>query len=261
MLENKLHTVDPSKIIISNERPRQRKDIGEIKKLAESIEAYGQIQHIVVTRNMELIAGGRRLAACIVGGLQAQICYSDEMDSLILQEMELEENVQRKQLTPAEESIAIDNLVTLRQARLGKPTQGKEGGYTLENAAEDIGKTKGTVIEAMNIADMLRSFPNLSEAKTKSEIKTAFKGLQRVQSNIDALSNFEKLTKINKSFNIINTDAIEHMVKVKDNSIDLLFTDPPYGIDIDMIALKMLLVFTNFLLPNPLDFVITQLIL
>ncbi len=36
MLENQLHTVDPSTIIISEERPRQRKDIGEIAKLAES---------------------------------------------------------------------------------------------------------------------------------------------------------------------------------------------------------------------------------
>ena len=80
---------------------------------------------------MELVAGGRRLAACIIAGLQAQVCYSDEMDPLILQEVELEENVQRKQLTPAEESIAIASLVTLRQSRLGKPTQGKEGGYYL----------------------------------------------------------------------------------------------------------------------------------
>lgn len=240
MLEEKLQSVDPSTIVISNERPRQRKELGEIKKMMESIKTYGQLQPIVVTRDsMELVMGGRRLAACILGGFQAMICYSDEVDPLILQEMELEENVQRKSLTPAEESIAISNLVISRQARLGKPVQGKEGGYTLEHAAEDIGKTKGTVIEAMNIAEMLKSFPNLSEAKTKSEIKTAYKGLQKVQNNIEALSTFERLTKVNKRFSIVNANAIEHMAKMGDNSVDLLFTDPPYGINIDKMAMSV----------------------
>lgn len=239
MLDNKLRTVDPSTIKISEERPRQRKELGEIKKMVESIKTYGQLQPIVVTRNMELVLGGRRLAACILGGLKAKIAYSDEVDPLVLQEMELEENVQRKNLTPAEESIAIDNLVKLRQSRLGTPTQGKEGGYTLEHAAKDIGKTKGTVIEAMNIAEMLRSFPNLSEAKTKSEIKTAYKGLQKVQENISALSTFEKLVKVNKRFKIDNANAIEHMLEREDNSVDLLFTDPPYGINIDKMAMSV----------------------
>ena len=36
MLEDKLHTVDPASIIISGDRPRQRKDIGEIKKMVEA---------------------------------------------------------------------------------------------------------------------------------------------------------------------------------------------------------------------------------
>lgn len=239
MLENKLHTVDPSKIIISEERPRQRKELGEIKKMVESIKTYGQLQPIVVTRDMELVLGGRRLAACILGGLQAKICYSDEIDPLILQEMELEENVQRKNLTPAEEVAAISNLVKLRQTRMGVPSKGKKGGYTLEHAAKDIGKTKGTVIEAMNLAEMLESFPNLSEAKTKSEIKAAYKGLQRVQNNLESLSTFEKLVKVNKRFAIENANAVEHMLSVEDNSIDLLFTDPPYGINIDKMAMTV----------------------
>ena len=239
MLEEKLHTIDPAKITVRKGTTRQRKDLGKIQKLVESFEEFGQLQPIVVDRDLNLIAGGRRLAACVLGGFQAKICYSDEVDPLKLQEMELEENVQRKDLTPAEESIAIANLVQLRQARLGKPTQGREGGATLDSIGEAIGKTKGTIIDAIKIADMVKSFPDLAEAKTKSEIKAAYKGLQRVQSNIEALSTFEELIKTNKSFNIVNANAVEHMLTVEDSSIDLLFTDPPYGIDIDKMAISV----------------------
>ena len=90
----------------------------------------------------------------------------------------------------------------------------------MEKAAEDIGKTKGTVIEAMNIADILKNFPELGDAKTKSEIKSAHKGLKRVQENIEALSIFEKLIKVNNNFNITNANAIEHMPEVADGFID-----------------------------------------
>jgi ParB/RepB/Spo0J family partition protein len=237
MLDNKLHTVDPTTIIIDDAQPRQRKDIGEINKLIASIQTYGQIQPIVVTRDMVLIAGGRRLAACLAGGFQAKICYADEMDPLTLKELELEENIQRKALTPAEECFAIDSLVQLKQKKYGKPTQGRTGGYTLENAAEAIGKTKGNVIEAIQMADMLRQFPDLSQGKTKSEIKRSYKGLQRIQQNITALTDFKTKLKDEKRFNLVNMPAETHLPSMKTNSINLLFTDPPYGIDIDKNAM------------------------
>jgi len=233
MLDDKLHTIDPTKIIINDTNPRQRKDLGEIEKLIESFSTYGQIQPIVVTRDLVLIAGGRRLAACLAGGFKAKICYSDEVDPLTLKELELEENIQRKALTPSEECFAIDELVKLKQEKYGKPTQGKLGGYTLENAAEAIGKSKGNVIEALQMADMLRAFPNLSEGKTKSEIKKAYKGLQRVQENITALSDFQTKLKGEKRFTLTNLPMEEHIAGIKSDSINLLFTDPPYGIDID----------------------------
>lgn len=239
MLEDKLHTINPTKIKVSNERPRQRKEMGEIEKLVKSIKQFGQIQPIVVTRDMELIAGGRRLAACIAGGFQAKICYSDELNPTVLRELELEENLQRKSLTPAEECLAVDELVKLKQEKLGKPVQGREGGYTLEDAAITVGKTKGNIIESLQIAEMIKSFPDLSKAKTKSEIKKAYKGLQRVGENIAALSSFEKNVKKDERFTLENANAVEHMKKVEDKSIDLLFTDPPYGINISDVAMTI----------------------
>ena len=141
-LEEKLQTVDPATIKVSNERPRQRKELGEIAKMVESIRQYGQIQPIVVNRDMELIAGGRRLAACIMGGFKAVICFSDEVDPVKLRELELEENLQRKSLTPAEEGFAVKELIDIKQKLFGVPTSGRVGGFTLDDAADLVGKTR-----------------------------------------------------------------------------------------------------------------------
>lgn len=237
--EKTIFEVPPEEVKVHKDLPRQRKELGEIEKMMTSIQTFGQLQPIVINRNNELIAGGRRLAACLMLGVKARVCYKDTIDPLLMRELELEENLQRKSLTPAEESFAIDELVRLKQAKHGKPIQGKEGGFTLENAAEIVGKTKGNVIESLQIAEMCRAFPDLSKAKTKSEIKKAYKGLQRVNENISALKTFEKTVKDEERFYLENANALEHMKKQKDDSIDLLFTDPPYGIDIENVGMTV----------------------
>jgi ParB family chromosome partitioning protein len=222
----------PEKVILSKELPRRRKDMGEIEKMMESIKQFGQLQPIVINQNNELIYGGRRLAACTLLGQKVRACYKDTIDPVLMRELELEENIQRKDFTPAEECLAIEELVLLKQEKYGTPTQGKEGGYTLTNAAEAIGKTKGSVIEAMKIADMVKAFPKLSEAKTKSEIKKTFNGLQRVGESMQAMEKYKKEASTKDPFKLVNKDSIEHMKELPNASIDLLFTDPPYGIDI-----------------------------
>lgn len=230
--ESVIFEVDPTDIKVSEERPRQRKDLGEIQKMVVSIQTFGQLQPIVINRNNELIAGGRRLAACMLGGFKARVCYKDTVDSLLMQEMELEENLQRKALTPSEEVLAVSALVTLKRQIYGTPTQGKVGGFTLNDAAAIIGKTKGAVIEDLALAEAVKMFPNLSECKSKSEIKSAVKGLQRVSDNIDALKKYEETISRSQEFVLVNRDAVDYMKGLGNASVDLFFTDPPYGIDI-----------------------------
>ena len=110
--------VDPNIIKVKEELPRIRTELGEVEKLLASFERYGQLQPIVVNRNMELIAGGRRLAACILGNRKALIAFNDTIDPLRMRELELEENLQRKALTPAEELLAIDEIHKLKQKEI-----------------------------------------------------------------------------------------------------------------------------------------------
>jgi ParB/RepB/Spo0J family partition protein len=235
--ESKIFELDPTEVIIKEGLPRQRKDLGEIEKMAESIRIFGQLQPVVINRNNELIAGGRRLAACLIGGFKVRVCYKDTVDTVTMREMELEENLQRKALTPAEESLAVSELVELKRSRLGTPTQGRTGGYTLEDAAEAVGKTKGYVVEALKIADAVKMFPELAKCGTKTEIKSAVKGLERAQQQVAALATYEETIKKTSDFVLVNRDAEGWLKGLGENTVDLLFTDPPYGIDIFDIAM------------------------
>ena len=237
--EKIIFELDPIEIKVNEELPRHRKDLGEINKMIESIRAFGQLQPIVINRNNELIAGGRRLAACMMGGFKARVCYKDTVDPLTMREIELEENIQRKALTPSEEVLAVAELVELKQKRYGTKVQNKEGGFSHSDAAEILGKSRTSVVGDIQLAEAVRMFPELSTCKTKNEIKSAVRGMQRISNNIDALTKYEETIKKSDKVVLVNRDAIQHMKTMPENSVDLLFTDPPYGISIDKIAMSI----------------------
>ncbi len=230
--EQLIFEIDPVEIKISDDRPRQRKDLGEIQEMANSITKFGQFTPIVIGRDGTLIMGGRRLAACLVLQRKVRAVYKDTIDPVLMRELELEENLQRKSLTPAEEALAIKELVDFKRKQYGTPTQGKEGGYTLDDASKDVKKSRGSVIDALNIASMIEQFPDLAKCKTASEIKSAHRGLQRTVENVKALASYEEIVKKTEEFVLVNRDAVDWLKGLGDKSVDLFFTDPPYGIDI-----------------------------
>lgn len=230
--ERLVFEIDPSEVKVSKDLPRQRKDIGEIAKMVESIGKHGQIQPVVLNRNGELIAGGRRLAACMLGGFKVRCVYKDTIDPLVMRELELEENIQRKSLTPSEEVLAIAELVELKQKLYGVKTPNKPGGFSQGDAAEIIDKSRATVIEAIQLAEAIKMFPVLSECKTKKEIKKAVKSMERAQEQINALTTYEETIKKFDDLIVVNRDAVNYLRGIGDKSVDLFFTDPPYGIEI-----------------------------
>src|SRR5215469_10965595 len=75
---------------------RQRRAIGSIIELADSVRRLGLIHPIVITRSGALVAGERRLAACKSLGHDFINCqYVDEVDDYTLKAIELEENIKR----------------------------------------------------------------------------------------------------------------------------------------------------------------------
>ena len=94
-----------------------RNDLGAIDELAESMDAYGLLQPIVlrqVGRRYEIIAGHRRFAAAKQLGWReiSAVIRADDQDGAYI--LTLVENLQRDDLTPREEARALEVLVRER---------------------------------------------------------------------------------------------------------------------------------------------------
>lgn len=95
-LTDSFETIDPQ-VVIVNRETRQRRAI-VTKDLEESIKKIGQIQPIVVDRQMVLVAGERRLQSCINLNLPVRIRYVEDLTPIERQVIELEENLKRQDL-------------------------------------------------------------------------------------------------------------------------------------------------------------------
>jgi ParB-like chromosome segregation protein Spo0J len=83
---------------------RRREDMGDLAGLARSIEKYGLLHAVVLDGENRLVAGGRRLAACrdILRRKEIEARSLGDLSEEERREIELEENLQRKDMTPHE---------------------------------------------------------------------------------------------------------------------------------------------------------------
>ena len=87
----------------------------DIEMLKESLSHYGLMNPITVNSQYELVAGHRRLeAAKSLGWSTIEAIVVDTKDKLLQLELELEENIQRKQFTDSE---LIDGYEALEKLR------------------------------------------------------------------------------------------------------------------------------------------------
>jgi ParB family chromosome partitioning protein len=126
------------------EQPRV--EIGDLTELTASIKEKGVLEPLLVKPAHEpgrwmIIAGERRWRASRAAGLREVPCIEMDVDDRAVAEIALIENMQRKDLTPWEEA---DGLAALCE----------RFGYTHEEVARKVGKSRTTVTEAMSIATL-----------------------------------------------------------------------------------------------------------
>lgn len=105
-------------IPIGNIKPdpsQPRKNLGDIEALAASIKEYGVFCPIIVQaageENFQIIAGERRYTASKVAGLQTLRCIVRTIDEHRKLELQLIENLHRKNLNPVEEATSYRSLI------------------------------------------------------------------------------------------------------------------------------------------------------
>jgi len=220
--------LNPIDITVKEGLDRFRTDMGDLEGLAGSFKNTRQILPIVINRKHELIDGGRRLAACILAGIQVYCVYQDVVDPFEMRKLELEANLYRKDYTPPEEALAVAELVKLNA----------KDGMSQTATAKALKKTKGYVSQQLDLAEMIKAFPALKAAKKKSEITKAAKGLTKVLTTLTKLEEHEaKIAKGGEPFTLVEADALLHMKEMPSGSINILCTDPLYGIEAHELAI------------------------
>lgn len=217
-------TVKIKEIKISKDR--QREKVEDIEKLMESINEFGILEPILLDGNKNLIAGFRRVtAATLLGWEEVPARDLGELSDLDRQRVELEENIQRQQLTWAEEAKAIARINELRKAA--------DPDWTAEQTGEVVGKSKRTVYNSLELAEALENDPELAEAKTlvgalqrlNQKKKIAARKARLEAKKKGRLPSFKAEIKVGNALKLIR--------KLPDESVDTIITNPPFGINLE----------------------------
>lgn len=126
---------------------RSRRDVGDLAELAESITAVGLLHPVVVTADMQLVAGGRRLAAVRhLGWTDVPVTVVDLADAAAALRAEADENECRKALTPLEAAVMRERraAVLAGEAAKRKADAGKEHGRGRPKASSNLDEAKPT---------------------------------------------------------------------------------------------------------------------
>jgi ParB family chromosome partitioning protein len=140
-------------------QPRQA--MGDLSELIASVREKGVLEPILVRRRSgryQIIAGERRFRAATEAGLAEVPCIVREASDAEAMELALVENLQRRDLTAFEEA---DGLKVLAETF----------GYTHEQVAEMIGRSRSSITETLSLAaipEQVRQLCRLADIQSKS---------------------------------------------------------------------------------------------
>ena len=123
------------------EQPRRKFDAQALAELAASIRQVGVLQPILVTEiegRYRIIAGERRWRAARLAELEEIPAIVRPLDEIERMEAALIENIQREDLNPLEEALAVRALM-------------EKCGLTQEKAAERLGRSRPAVANLLRL--------------------------------------------------------------------------------------------------------------
>ena len=142
-------------------QPRQV--MGDLSELMASIAEKGVIEPLIVRSRdgrYQIIAGERRYHAAVQVGLREVPAIIKDVDEIEVMEIALVENLQRKDLTAFEEAEALQQLA-------------QRCGYTHEDMARKLGKSRTAITESLSLANMpveVRNLCRLADISSKSTL-------------------------------------------------------------------------------------------
>lgn len=264
-----MHLIPVKAIKIKEGRQRQEFEPEALMELMESVET--RLLHPIVVRPAEnegeyyLVAGERRMK--VISDLRAlgkPLVYSgkpvpddlipatllEDLDELDAEEMELDENIRRQDLTWQEHAQALARLDSLRkkqyardneqaakeaEAKGEEPPEPKK--YTVADLAEETrgsreGYNAGITRKELIVSKHLDN-PKVAKAKSVDE---AFKILKKEEKQKDRQQKADVIgATFNSSVHNIYNDSCLNLMAQPDweERFDVILTDPPYGMGAD----------------------------
>ena len=213
-----------------------REDMGDIEGLADSFKMKGVIQPITVGEDLQLIAGSRRLAAAKLAGLDTiPAIIRFVKDRIDAKEVELFENLHRKDLSWQEECAQVAAIHALYQA-----TQGKDE-WSQRDTAQLLDRSVGGINRSLQLAEIAEAVPEIKSLKTEDDAVKAIKKMEerlilkemikRQGEQSATLPNNVRLA--DHWFQV--GDVFKGLESLVDNSpfASLIEVDPPYAIDLE----------------------------
>jgi ParB family chromosome partitioning protein len=121
-----------------------RKDFGDLEEMAQSITEKGILEPILIrpkNGKFEIVAGERRYRAAQLAGLTEIPCIEHDIADNEALELSIIENIQRKDLDIYEQAFSLKSLSEIY-------------GYTHQEIAKKIGKSRVTVTELIRVTDL-----------------------------------------------------------------------------------------------------------
>ena len=239
MTSGNFRTIEINSITIDREK-RQRKELKNITELAWSISSIGLINPVVLTPELVLVAGERRLQACTsLGWTHIPAHLTIDLEDEVLHLIELEENVRRESLTWQEECLAVEEYHRLKSNMNEEWNQAKTA-EALCITAQEAGRKVQIANEIINGNEAVISADKYSVARNLT-IRKAERASANQQSNALAalaVSSGEadtieegKAQVEKRSIPLKCTDFILWQQKYKGPKFNLIHCDFPYGIN------------------------------
>ena len=265
MFDKHVSEVPIDSVIITN---RARKNFGDIKSLAESISAVGLLQPIVINENNELIDGQRRIKAYIQLGLKEIPFYRVTLAQIILGEFHANSNrkdftsSERVAISNAIEeflrkhsknvgrprSVQRSDKSTIKDSRLilDPTNEGSKNnvvnlttfsGRVKDNVSRYFGISRNTLEKEKEIINAAEQNPELfGELVKKVDLKKisvdkAFHEIHKQNKRAQILASVRSTNDNSSSSNVtlLHGDFRQLSKTIPNESIDLIFTDPPYA--------------------------------
>ena len=234
----------PEAIIIPENRYRRNFDRKALDELKQSILRNGLLHAPVVEVSImgsTLRAGERRYKVlCEIIAEQGSFIYDrqvftenipcmqlQELDELQRLEVEVEENVVRRDFDWKERTAAITALHALRVKMNPQQT-------VTATATEVQGKpAAGSQITEVTNALLISKHMSIPEVANAKDAKAALKAIEKIKTAGHRANLAVAAAALKSDHILIKGDSYEILPTLPEKSFDVIITDPPYGVDAD----------------------------